>query len=442
VIITFLGSCAATPSAPQDPDVYVGVGQGETLGAAMNAAKMDAVRKAVIDLIGVRAEADRAPELEDVLYSTRNPNAYVYNETLETLRKDGSLIDGDMIYELRIRVNVPAVRRVLDANGLLGSEPTPGEMTAQTGAGTLVVPEDARGQTTGVQAGQAGGRGETAGADDLAFDPDDWADVTPEEERFIRRYVETMTYMVYFSEDAASGMKDPDFVMKSAVNQANSYLVGDGRVVVDAGQVERLKEDQQLIYEEETGREISLLQWVARRLNADVYIELDAQVRARSSGGSHYGSADITLTMFDTSTAQILGSVNRRSQEAFSRSSEEDAITNAVQSTVYQAMPYVVDMAREQMARSLTRGIRYEVTIQGSPDARSISRLRASLRDEVREIATISQSPEEVVFEVFVVGDTDYVVDLFFATSDRVAGFEDLALIISRGRSITFDAGY
>jgi hypothetical protein len=33
-------------------------------------------------------------------------------------------------------------------------------------------------------------------------------------------------------------------------------------------------------------------------------------------------------------------------------------------------------------------------------------------------------------------------VDLVYEVSDRVAGFEDLVLIMSRGRSLTFDAGY
>jgi hypothetical protein len=427
----------SSPSAPvAESGYYTGAGRGETLGEAINAAKMDAVRKAVIDLIGPQAEAAHAEELDRVLYSTRNPNAFVYTETMETLRRDGSLIEGDLIYELRIRVNVPAVRTTLEVNGLLGATGPRSAAGADTGSGS--------GDEAARESGGPADTDETTQASqaDLAPAAGDWQDVTPEEERFIRRYVETMTYMVYFSEDAAVGVKNSEFIMRSAVNQANSYLVADGRVVVDANQVERLKEDQQLVYEEETGREISLLQWVARRLNADVYIELGAQVRGRAAGGNYYGSADVTLNMFDTSTGQILGSVNRKSQESFSRSSEEDAILNAVQATVYQAMPSAVDMAREQMARALTRGIRYEVTIQNPPDARSVSRFRTTIGDRVREIATVSQSPNEVLFEVFYVGSTDDLVDLFFEMSDRVAGFEDMVLVISRGRSVTFDAGY
>jgi hypothetical protein len=418
--------CVSSPGTPgPTADLYAGAGRGETLGEAINAAKMDAVRRAVVDLIGPQAEAANAEALDEILYHTRNPNAFVYNETLETTRKDGSLIDGDMVYELTIRVNIPAVQRTLEANGILGSPDAAGDSG------------DAPRTDVAVTAGA-----EPAGTPDLAPAAGDWDEVTPEEERFIRRYVETMTYMVYFSDDDAVGAENAEFIMRSAVNQANSYLVSDGRVVVDAAQVERLKADQQLVYEEETGREISLLQWVARRLNADVYIELDAQVTGTTSAENHYGTADVTLNMYDTSTGQILGSVNRRSQNSFSRTSQQDAVLNAVQSTVYQAMPHAVEMARAQMARMLTRGIRYELIVQNPPDARSLSRFRSAMRDEVREIATVSQSPEEAVYEVFVIGSTDDIVDLVYEVSERVAGFEDLVLVISRGRAMTFDAGF
>lgn len=412
--------CASAPQAGTGvDDYYVGAGRGESLGEAINAAKMDAVRKAVVDLIGAEAEAARAHELEDVLYSTRNPNAFVYNETMETLHRDGSLIDGDLRYEIRIRVNVPAVRRTLEAHGIGADSARPAAARPSADAA------------------------ERPGTEVLAEIPaPEYADVTPAERRFISRYVDTMTYMVYFADRAVDGMPDGEFILRSAVNQANGYLVSRGHLVVDASQVEQLKRDQELVYEEQVGRELSLLQWVARRLNADVYIELDARTSSRTSGSSHYATADVTLNMYETSTGQILGSVNRRSQESFSRTSQADAAVNALQSSVYQAMPRAVEMSERQMERMLTRGIRYELVLQRPPDARTLSRFRTAMQEEVRAIATVSQSPQEVLYEVFHVGSSDDLVDLVFVVSDRVAGLESLDLVISRGRSLTFDAGY
>ena len=417
-----LSGCATDQPAAAGTDVYVGAGRGETLGDAMNAAKMDAVRRAVIDLIGEQAEAAQARELEDVLYSTRSPNAYVYNDTMETLRRDGSLIDGDLIYEIRIRVNVPAVRRTLEAHGIGGGPAAGRTAPAPTG-----------------ERDQAFAEAETAAEAVPALD---LVEVTAAERRFIARYVDTMTYMVTFSDRAAGELPEGAYLLRSAVNQANGYLVSQGRLVVDAAQVEQLKRDQELVYEEQVGREVSILQWVARRLNADVYIELDARVSDRRSGTSHYATADVTLSMYETSTGQILGSVNRRSQEAFSRTSGTDAGVNALQSAVHQAMPRVVEMSERQMERMLTRGIRYELVLQRPPDARSLSRFRTAMLEEVRQIATVSQAPQEIVYEVFFVGSTDDMVDLVFRVSDRVAGFENMDLVIGRGRALTFDVGY
>lgn len=421
LVIAIVGCGTSPTTAPAAADVYLGYGEGATLGEAMASAKMDAVRKAVVDLIGAAAEEQNAERLQEVLYSTSNPNAYVYNETMETLRKDGSLIEGDMVYEVRIRVNVGAVRTTLESSGIMGAAITSGGSQTQTETQPPAQDEPSV---------------------SLAPQQDDWGDVTEDEQRFIRRYVETMTFMVYFSDDSAESIEDSAFVMKSAVNQANSYLVSNGRFAIDADQVEEIKDSQETIYIEETGRDISILQWVAQQLNADVYVELDAQVEGRTDGDNHYGTADVTVNMYETSTGQILGSLNRRSQNTFSRTSESDAILNAIQSTVFQAMPQVLEMSTVQMTNALRQGLRYELVIQNPPDARTLSRFRSSMRDRVREIATVSQAPEEVRYEVFMIGSTDDMVDLVYDVTGLVAGLEDLYLVVSRGRSITFDAGY
>ena len=87
-----VAGCATsgTPaSAAMPPErQYAGAGQDPSLIGAMNEAKMDAVRKAVIDLIGAPAEQANRETLAAKLYTTRNPNAYVVPESFETTRKD------------------------------------------------------------------------------------------------------------------------------------------------------------------------------------------------------------------------------------------------------------------------------------------------------------------------------------------------------------------
>ncbi|MFP4300848.1 MAG: hypothetical protein ACLFPW_01865 [Spirochaetaceae bacterium] len=437
VLTAILAGCASAPESPSrqsaDPqvqEVFSGQGRASSLAQAMADAKMDAVRNAVIDMIGAQTEERNRALLEEELYNARNPNAYVYPETMETLRKEnvGSTEELDFIYEVRIRVNRPAIDTVLRRNGITGEGAT-AEERAEGRAQDLVEEAQESGSDSPERAPE--------GTDRLETQEGDFPEVGPEEERFIRRYVDTMTYMVYYDEESTQD----EFLMRSAVGQANAYLTSEGMVAIDYEQVDSLKRDRQIVFEEETGREMSMIQWVAQRLNADVYIELDANSSTSSNGGNHYATATVTLRMFDSSTAQLLGSVNRRSQRTLSRVSEEDAALNALQSTVYQAMPVAIDQSKVQMARNLARGLRYIVTLQNTPDPRLLSDFRRQLRRSVNDLITVSQSADETQYEVYFFGRSDELEDTIYNVSERVPGFDGLYLVLTRGNTLTFDTG-
>ncbi len=431
-LVVLLGACAGAPDnraedeATADAETYYGVGRGETLGTAMNAAKMDAVRNAVIDLIGEEAERRHEATLDEVLYSTRNPNRYVYNETMERLRSEnlGTVDDMEMLFELRIRVDIPAVQSVLDANRIEASERSP-----DGAAGTA----EANGE-----AEQAVADGEVqvervARADRSAA----WEEATAEQRRFIDRYIDTMTYMVYFKQDS----EVDEFLQQTAVAQANRYLAGNDFIAVDSAQVERLRREQEYVYEAETGREMGMLQWIAQRLNADVYIEIDLEASQESRDDNHYGTAHVTMRIFETSTGQLLGAVTRRSPRTFSRSGSREAVLNAVQSTVYQAMPVVVEQSETQMQGYLARGVRYDLVIQNTLDARMMSEFRRRLRSEVSDLITVSQTADETRYTVFYFGRVDDLEDLLYETSEVVPGLQNMYHVITRGNSLTFDTG-
>jgi len=437
-LVLFLVSCAGSP-APRDSspagaaaadrsDYYEGSGRGAGLAEAMNAAKMDAVRNAVIDMIGAEAERSNSRVLQDVLYSTRNPNLYVYNETMERTRREnlGSIDNMDMIFEIVIRVNMDAVEQVLNQQGVTGSGAADGESRAQR----LVEDEQAPHGESPATAG-------AGAADGLALQSSDFSSASDEEQRFIRRYVDTMTYMVYFPE----GSEEDPFIMRSAVAQANRYLTSNGFFAVDVAQVESLRQDQQFVYEAETGREMSMIQWIAQRLNADMYIEVDALTSSESQGGNHYATANATLRMFETSTGQLLGTVNRRSPRTLSRSSADDATLNAVQATVFQAMPDVVDQSRIQMAGYLSRGVRYDLILTNTSDPRLISEFRRRLSARVADLVTVSQTAEQTQWAVYYFGRSDDLQDLIYDVTDIVPGLDGMYLVMTRGKSLTFDTG-
>ncbi len=449
--VSLLVSCATTGSsaAPSSPapstasqDVFNGTGKNPSFGEAINAAKIDAIRKAVIQLIGQQAEEANRDRISRALYETRNPNAFVFLDSMQTLRKEnlGSIDKPDFIYEIRIRVNSKAVMSVLDSEGI-GRTPAPSQAAGTqraegvSGADTAGVPVTSPPGAS--QPGQAPPAGATGNAAGLGLQQGDLTQATDEQKRFIRRYVDSMTYMVYADE---SSKTDP-FLMKLAVSQADSFLASKGMTAIDAAQIESLKKDQKLVYEQETGQNVGIIQWIAQKLDADVYVEIDAETSAELQGGNYYGAANITLKMYETSTGQLLGSIPFRSQRTMSTLSEKDALANAVQSAVWQAMPVVVEQSRELLARAFARGVRFDLTVQDTPDARIMSAFRRNLRNRVSDLQTVSQSTDATTFVVYFYGRTDELADLIFTVAESTPGLERFNQVMTRGKSLVFNTG-
>ncbi len=406
----------AKPAEKKAPaaKVYQGSGKSSSLIEAISMAKMDAVRKAVIEMIGVANEQANRERLDEVLYNSSNPNAFIYTDTYRTTRKDK--IGGDYVIECEVAVNLDAVRSTLKANGILGGEPVTGEKKTET-------------------AGEQSQRETAAGAAKISPPPAE--KVTPEERRIIEKYVNNMTYMVYFNEKS----KEDPFYMKAAVGIANEYLASHSLEAVDLNQVLELKKDQRKVYEEETGESISMIQWIAQKLNADVYIEIDGITSGESRGGKYYGQASITLKVFEASTGRLLGSVPWNSPKTFSTASERAARINAIQTSVYKAMPIAINQAKAYMAKALQNGIPYEVIIENTPDSRLMSTFRRKLKARVKSVRTISQSAEETKYRVYYIGYIEDLVDIIYDVAEKIPGLENMEQVLLRGKSVTFDSG-
>jgi hypothetical protein len=429
LLFLFLVSCLSGPSAAMGPPqgggpapmpeekVYEGAGKDTSMLTAMNMAKMDAVRKAVIDMIGVANEQANQEKLQEVLYNTQNPNAFVNNDTFETLRKDK--IGEEYIFEARVAVKMRAVESTLKAHGLYG------EATI------------AQGKTGEAATASAEATGEDAETIDEITAQTGGQELTAEEKRIIARYVNNMTYMVYFNEEAT---EDP-FYMKAAVGIANEYLTSNAIEAVDFDQVEKLKKDQQMAYEEETGESISIIQWIAQKLNADVYIEIDGRTSGETSGDKYYGQANITLKGFEASTGRLLGSQPWNSPRTFSTASEQAAKINALQTSVYKAMPIVLDQAKAYMAKTLTNGIKYELIVQNTFDPRMMSDFYRKMRRKAKDIKTVSQTAEETRYDVYLIGSVEDLVDVVYDVADTVSGLEGIYQVVLRGKSVTFNTG-
>jgi hypothetical protein len=435
-----LASCAggptAAPAAPvkaQTEKVFEGAGRDESLLGAMNKAKMDAVRKAVIEMIGTANERANSDALADAIYNTKNPNAFVVPDSLKKLRTDRDAKTEQYIYECSIAVRLDAVEATLRANGLFGGESATAKDSSDAAGAESKAKLDAGASKVDASASKVdAGAGKQDSAQAASV-------LSAAEQRVIRDYVEHMTWMVYFAEKSTM---DP-FSAKAAVGIANEYLASNTMEAIDLDQIEKLKADKQKVYESETGESISIVQWIAQKLSADAYIEIDGVVSGEATGKTYYGQANITLKAFEASTGRLLGSAPWNSPKTMSTASSEAARINALQTSVYKAMPVAIGQAKANMAVALKDGIAYELVLQKTPDSRLVSAFRRKLleQERVKNVRSGSQSAEETRMQVFIVGTVDDLIDVVFDVSGKGPGLEGLSLVLQRGKSVTFNSG-
>jgi hypothetical protein len=263
------------------------------------------------------------------------------------------------------------------------------------------------------------------------------SDITAEERAFLANYLNRLSYMVYYND--ASGL-DPRFA-KMAVSQANRYLIEKlGLSVIDFDQIEKNKKDQLSAYQAETGGSIDMIQFLAQKFNADVYVEIDLKASGTGFPGNFSATAQGTMKIFETSTAVLLGSVAFMSPATFNPSSLDAAVGNAISASVWNAMPKVTEQTKALLANSFARGIRYELIVQKMPDARQASQLVRALGRKFKEVEQLSFSPGETRIAIFAF-DTKARVQETIYDAGPSAMMPDIYLVYMRGKSFTFNSG-
>lgn len=426
----FFFSCASIEDALdvkkpayKETKEYTSMGEDSSLLRAINNAKVGAIRQGVIDIIGLQTEQANYQKIKSIIYDTEYPNKYVVNEKMDVLQKSKN---GEVyIIKIKIPVKMNEVSAALSSAGISSGNPSNGASMDD-----IVF-----------------GNGKTQESFNAAQKPKD-ADLILKEAQasaegkknlqFLNNYIENMTYMVFDAEES-----DADrFLLKAAVETGNAFLLKQGYRAIDSKEVEKLKKDNALIYQESTDEGMSAIQLIAQKLNADVYMEIDAVTEGGYETSGYYGSAKITLKIFNPSTGELLGSVPYTSQKTFSRVSSYDAQSNAIQSAVNKALPMAVDQAKILLAKAYSRGIRYEIIINETPDSKSMARFRKALNGNVNDIKTLYQSSAQTKYAVSFFGTIDDLEAVIYDTADSVPGFENIKLVMLRGKALTFKSGF
>jgi len=378
----------------------------------MNLAKMDSVRKYLKELLGAQYPVYEA-QIERVILSSNNPNQFVVDSDMEILTRSNDSKTGDATYVLKVPMktaDIKATLRALDIRyegykaDAAASAPAPVATTVAKAGAPAAEPE---------------------------------APPTPEEQKFIKTYIDTLVSMVYVDDQSKL---DPA-VVKAGVAQANRWLSENSYDLVDQAQVEKLKQDQRLVYQNEVKSEVGFLQWIAQKLNAGLYYELSGVPVVEKTDTGYLSQMTLTIKCFDPSTAEMLASVSFNTPQVKSSTSQVDAQVKTIQPAVWKALPVVVDQVKAKLAKTLVRGVKYDLIVQGTSDPKLVSQFRKKLEGQVKLLKTVSASPEETKFEVFFLGKLDTLGDLVERVSGTVPGLEGMYMVLLRGHSLTFNTG-
>ena len=262
-------------------------------------------------------------------------------------------------------------------------------------------------------------------------------EMTEKEKQYFESYLKRLKYMVVVKKDAALD----DFQTRSVITKGNEYLLRQGFDVVNYDQLLKNLEDQKGAYEAEAGQSMSLVQYIAQKLGADVYVELDAVPRSWTEGARHFGEANFTANMYDPSTAELLASVTFRTDRSLSNSSPQDALLNALVSGTAQFMPRVVRDSTALLRTRYSNGIRFQLIIQKTPDSRAVALFRRNLRPRVREIQAGPSAADQTLMDVYLFGSLGDLEDSCYSAFEKTPGMENAYWVYTRGKTITFNTG-
>lgn len=262
-------------------------------------------------------------------------------------------------------------------------------------------------------------------------------ELSPKEKQFFENYLKRLKYMMIVKDGAAV----TEFQKRSMLTKGNEVLLKQGYDVVQYDQLLKNIEDQRAAYEAEAGASMSITQYIAQKLGADVYVELDCVPRSSTENNRHYGEANFTANMYDPSTAELLGSVTFRTDRSISTSSQEDALLNALTAGTAQLMPRIIRDSTTVLRNRYANGIRYQVIIQRTPDSRAVSTFRRNLRSRVREIVMGPSAADQTIMDVYFFGSLSDLEDACYSAFEKTPGMESAYWVYTRGKTITFNTG-
>jgi hypothetical protein len=275
-----------------------------------------------------------------------------------------------------------------------------------------------------------------AAAGDTVSESDVSAGPTEAEIKFLESYLASLKYMVYFDESPKTA---PNLV-KTAIAQANRYLIEKmGVQPVDLESIEKKKADERAAFETETGGAMDYIQFIAQKLNADVYVELSLTVVGEANNGKYYSTVTGSAKLFNASTGELLGAIPLLSPKSVGNT-QDAADTNAVSAAVWLIMPKMTEQAKGLLKTAWKDGIRYDIVLQGTPDAKAVALIKRQLGKKVRKVVQESFTAGETRWSVYTFKKGEAIEEYMYEAA-AFAGMKDAYVLFQRGKSYVFNSG-
>ncbi|WP_319476393.1 hypothetical protein [Marispirochaeta aestuarii] len=418
-----------------------GRGLGSTGEEAVDAALRDGARKVAEALLGPGASLNNQDLLDQIFSSSiYNVREAYYGDSIEILGTEKSAESEETVAVVRGRVNVTVLISGMREAGI--PENLLPENPESAGLADEAVPGYADAYLTGRAELQktetdplVQGVHETA-----ALDIEDLGrlKLNEIEKERLARFLNSLSFMILSS---PSGEED-SLYRREAAFELSRVLSRYGYTCHYPDQVDGILAGQQETYREETGGDISLLQWTAKKLGADIYAQVNTQTDVRRDSGGFYASASVRIDLLDTQNWEKAASITSRElPPAFSTVSEQEAVSFALRSVMLELAPDVVSSAREAFSGTLIKGLPYQLILLSPPEQGELKRFLDLLEGEVRRIRRISSSSEEERFELRFLGSLEELESLLYDVAGSIDGMEDFSPAYQRGNTLAFYTG-
>jgi uncharacterized protein (UPF0333 family) len=364
--------------------VQNGVGKARNFDDALDLAFRDALRKAVVTLVGDEAEAANRDKLNTYVYGISE--TFIQNYEITDKVKSGK----DSIVYVRVS---------FDRSKL--------EESLRTLEIPILVAEEKKDYSASPHA------------------------------PLLNEAIDNLTYLVYFEPEKKN---IADEYARLCINRVNNYLANQRYEYIELARILEIKDEYLKLYEETTGA-VSVVQLIAQALNADIYIVVDGIVEdAGREGDIHFASAAIDLKAFESATARGLGTETGYSGKLGLASGMDAAKRKCVEVAVENAVEPVVALSREYMLKAFEDGIRYEVVVQGLMAYDQLQVFADAVRDarNFRRIREVSAAEGMAKYYVYYMGRKNEFIDEVINNLAGEEGFENFTVLVSRGNAVIF----